>query len=75
MGIPVDVRDLTRLDLYAADELFLCGTGAEVSAVTSLDGYKIGESFPGPITTKIQEYYTDIVTAQIPKRMNWLVPV
>ena len=75
LGIPVDVRDLTRLDLYAADEIFMCGTGGEVQAITSVDDYKIGELFPGPITSRIHEYYTDIVTAQVPKRMNWLVPV
>ena len=43
LGIPVDVRDFTRVELYAADEVFLCGTGAEVTPITSIDDLKIGE--------------------------------
>ncbi len=47
LGIPVEVRDLTRVELYASDEVFLCGTGYEVTPLTSIDDLKIGKSITG----------------------------
>jgi branched-chain amino acid aminotransferase len=44
---------LTRYDLYVADEVFLTGTGAEVIPMVELDGRKIGDGKPGPITQKM----------------------
>jgi branched-chain amino acid aminotransferase len=75
LGIPVEVRDITRVELYASDEAFLCGTGGEVTPITSIDDIKIGTDYPGPITTKIAEYYADILAGNIKKRQNWLTPV
>ena len=49
-GYQVREASLTRHDLYVADEMFLTGTAAEVVAVVSLDGRKIGSGEPGPVT-------------------------
>ena len=49
-GYEVRETSLTRHDLYIADEMFLTGTAAEVVAVVSLDGRKIGTGEPGPVT-------------------------
>jgi branched-chain amino acid aminotransferase len=49
-GYEVRETSLTRHDLYVADEMFLTGTAAEVVAVVSLDGRKIGTGEPGPVT-------------------------
>ena len=49
-GYEVREASLTRHDLYVADEMFLTGTAAEVVAVVSLDGRKIGSGEPGPVT-------------------------
>lgn len=52
-GIPVHEKNLTRHDLYTADECFLTGTGAEVVPVTRIDGRTIGGGTPGPITQRL----------------------
>jgi branched-chain amino acid aminotransferase len=75
LGVPVDVRDFTRVELYAADEVFLCGTGYEVTPITSIDDMKIGEEYPGPITAKIAGHYSEILAGNVEKRRDWLIPV
>jgi len=75
VGIETEIHDLTRLDLYASDEAFLCGTGGEITPITSIDDIKIGEVYPGPLTTRIHDYYSRVVSGQIEKRRNWLTPV
>lgn len=53
LGIPLHERDISRHDIYTADECFLTGTAAEVIAATKLDQRVIGTGKPGPITQKI----------------------
>ena len=74
-GIPTEIRDLTRLDLYASEEAFLCGTGGEVTPITSIDDMKLGDTYPGPITTRVHDYYSRVVSGNVEKRRNWLTPV
>ncbi len=52
-GIPTLTANLTRYDLYTADECFLTGTGAEVVPVTSVDKRMIGDGQVGPITRQL----------------------
>jgi branched-chain amino acid aminotransferase len=75
LGIPVEVRDITRVELYASEEAFLCGTGGECTPVTSVDDIKIGDEYPGPMTTKIAEHYAEILAGNVEKRRSWLTPV
>ncbi len=75
LGIPVEVRDFTRVELYAADEVFLCGTGAEVTPITSIDDLKIGEEYPGPVTAKIAGHYSEVLAGNVGERRDWLTPV
>ena len=56
-GYEVRESSLTRHDLYVADEMFLTGTAAEVVAVVSLDGRKIGSGEPGPVTRDLLERF------------------
>ncbi|MCL2647372.1 MAG: branched-chain-amino-acid transaminase [Phycisphaerales bacterium] len=56
-GIPVDEKNLTRYDLYIADECFLTGTGAEVIPVTKIDTRIIGSGTPGPLTQQLMTSY------------------
>jgi branched-chain amino acid aminotransferase len=74
LGIPVEVRDLTRVELYGSDEAFLCGTGYEITPITSVDDILIGEDYPGPITKRIAEYYAKILAGNVKKRKTWLMP-
>lgn len=54
---------LTRYDLYCADECFLTGSGAEVMPVTAVDGRRVGDGRPGPITARIREAFSREVAA------------
>ncbi len=56
-SIPVSEPDLTRYDLFNADECFLTGTGAELIPVTKIDGRVIGDGKPGPITRSLVKKY------------------
>jgi branched-chain amino acid aminotransferase len=70
MGISTGFGDLTRSDLYVADEMFVVGTAAEVSAVNSVDDRDI--PCPGPITTAVAEQYAKIVRGQVEEYRDWV---
>jgi branched-chain amino acid aminotransferase len=53
LSLPAEEHDLTRYDLWNADECFLTGTGAEVIPVVKLDGREIGDGKPGPVTSRV----------------------
>jgi branched-chain amino acid aminotransferase len=73
LGIPYDVGNILRSDLYTADEAFLSGTAAEVVPVRSVDDREIGD--PGPITRQIQETYFAAVKGQDDRYKDWLTYV
>ena len=75
LGVPVEVRDVTRVELYASDEAFLCGTGGECTPITSIDDIKLGTEYPGPVTKRIAEYYSEILAGNVDKYRHWLTPV
>ena len=56
-NIKVIEKNLTRFDLYVADELFLTGTAAEVIGAVEMDGRKIGTGMPGPITKMLRKKF------------------
>jgi branched-chain amino acid aminotransferase len=56
-GYQVSEPNLTRYDLFNADECFLTGTGAEIVPVTKIDGRTIGRGRPGPVTRELEEKY------------------
>ncbi len=74
LGIPVEVRDITRVELYSADEAFLCGTGAEITPITSVDDVQIGPECPVPIIKQIAQYYDDVLAGCIKKHRGLLTP-
>jgi branched-chain amino acid aminotransferase len=57
LGIPIVEKTLQRHDLYIADEMFLSGTGAEVIAVTKIDGRTIGAGEAGSVTRRVMEAF------------------
>jgi len=69
-GFEVVVGELARSDLYIAEEMFVCGTAAEVSAVNSVDDRPI--DCPGPMTAVIAEEYSKLVRGEIPKYKEWV---
>jgi branched-chain amino acid aminotransferase len=64
LGLTVEEKNLTRYDVWIAEECFLTGTGAEVIAVVEVDGRTIGTGKPGPVTGKILEGFTKMVTVE-----------
>ena len=63
LGIPCVEDVVQRHDVYVADELFATGTGAEVMAITKVDGRAIGTGKPGPITKRLLEAFHKFVRA------------
>jgi branched-chain amino acid aminotransferase len=59
-GLTVSEPDLTRYDLFNADECFLTGTGAEIIAVVKIDGRVIGKGRPGPTTARLIKRYQEL---------------
>jgi branched-chain amino acid aminotransferase len=63
MGMKVGEPNLTRYDLFNADECFLTGTGAEIMPVVKIDGRVIGNGKPGALTRKLVENYHALTKA------------
>lgn len=70
LDIEVEVANIARSDCYIADEMFLCGTAAEVSAVNSVDDREI--ACPGPMTTAIGETYHRAVRGELDQYRHWV---
>ncbi len=75
LGLECDVREIDRSELYVADEVFLCGTGAQVSPVSSIDHRVVGDGDIGPITAKIMATYFDAVRGKNEAFRHWVEPV
>jgi branched-chain amino acid aminotransferase len=75
LEIPVEVRDISRAELYASDEVFLCGTGGEVTPIMSVDDIGIGEQYPGRITKKLADYYSNVLAGKIEGFEDMLTPI
>ncbi len=71
MGYNVEERRLSRDQLYTADEVFVCGTAAEVIGIREIDFRKIGDGGVGPVTRRLQEAYNEVVHARLPGYEAW----
>lgn len=72
LGYEVREQALPRESLYLADEVFMCGTAAEVVPVRSVDQITVGNGSRGPITEKIQKAYFDLVKGVSEDKHGWL---
>jgi len=75
LGMPVIQRDIDRTELYVAEELFLCGSGYEVTPITNVDGLTVGDGKVGPVAKKMWETYEAVVRGQLIVDPAWLTPV
>jgi branched-chain amino acid aminotransferase len=75
LGLATGVRSIDRSELYIADEVFLCGTGAQISPVTSIDHRPIGSGEIGPITQRLTDLYFDAVRGRLPAYKSWVTPI
>ncbi|MBI3637347.1 MAG: branched-chain amino acid transaminase [Candidatus Rokubacteria bacterium] len=74
-GIPLAVRSIDRTELYICEELFLCGTGAQISPVTSVDHRAVGNGAIGPLTKRISAIYFAAVRGNGDRYRSWLTPI
>ncbi len=74
-GIEVNERSIDRTELYTADELFFCGTGAQISPIGSVDKRKISNGKMGEITRKLQSHYFRIVKNQVNQYKRWCTKI
>ena len=74
-GLEVEERETHKEELYTADEVFFCGTAAEVTPITNIDGMKIGSGKVGPITKLLAGKYSDVVQGKDAVFSHWLTYV
>lgn len=73
LGLKLIERTITRDELYTADEIFMCGTAAEVTPVREIDDRRIGAGTRGPITERVQQRYFEAVRGK--GHPEWLAMV
>lgn len=75
LGYEVEERHIARTELYVADEVFFCGTGAQISPVIQIDHVKVGNGKAGVITKEIQKVYFDAVRGKIDRYKSWITEI
>lgn len=75
LGIEVIERPVDRTELYLADEVFTCGTAAEITPVIEVDRYQVGDGGIGPVTTALEQKFSAILRGADPRSDSWCTPV
>ena len=75
LGYEIKEQALSRDQLYKADEVFVCGTAAEVIGLCEIDFRTIGSGKSGPITSKIQKVFHEAIRGNDPRYASWCTPV
>jgi branched-chain amino acid aminotransferase len=75
MGMTVEERPIERAELFVADEVFLTGTAAQVTAVTRIDHRPVGSGKLGPVTDRLRKLFFDVARGRVEKYRAWCTPV
>ncbi|MEO6349817.1 MAG: branched-chain amino acid transaminase [Candidatus Limnocylindrales bacterium] len=75
MGLETIQRSIDRSELYICDEVFLCGTGAQISPVVEIDHRQVGNGEVGTITKQLASLYFDVVRGRMAAYSDWVTPV
>jgi branched-chain amino acid aminotransferase len=75
LGLKLVERQITRDELYIADEIFMCGTAAEITPVREVDDRQIGAGSRGPITERVQKRFFEVVRGEGKPHPEWLATV
>lgn len=75
LGLEVVERPIDRTEVFLADEFFMTGTAAQVTAITMVDHRQIGDGVMGPITSKLKKMYDDVVRGKVAEYKHWCQPV
>jgi len=75
LSMTIVERPIARTELYVSDEVFFCGTGAQVAPVRSIDRRLVGTGNPGVITRQLQDIYFNVVQGKVDAYRHWCTPV
>jgi len=75
LGLRAQERDIDRSELYLAEEIFLCGTSAEIRPVLSVDRRTVGNGQVGAVTRRLWDAYETVLRGRNPARTGWLTPM
>jgi branched-chain amino acid aminotransferase len=75
LGLATEERDIGRTELYAADEVFLTGTGFQIAPVVEIDDRKVGAGSVGPVAERLQELYFKAARGEWEKYDSWTRPI
>jgi len=75
LGVEVQERAVDRTELYLADEVFTCGTAAEITPLVSVDRYKVGAGKPGPLTKQLETLFVNVLRGNEDRWAKWRTPV
>jgi branched-chain amino acid aminotransferase len=75
LGVDVVERPVDRTELYLADEIFTCGTAAEITPVVSIDRYQIGDGKIGPVTQRLESLFHSVLRGEEGRWAQWRTPV
>lgn len=75
LHVPVVERTIDRTELYVADEMFQCGTAAEVQGIVEVDRYPVGNGQVGPVTRELEALYHNIVRGRDDRYEQWRTTV
>ena len=75
LGMTVEERPIERGELFVADEVFLTGTAAQVTAVSRIDHRPVGTGELGPVTDRLRKLFFDVVRGKVGKYRGWCTPV
>jgi branched-chain amino acid aminotransferase len=71
LRMEVQEREIDRTELYLADEMFFCGTGAQISAITQIDHRDVGTGRIGEVTERLRNLYFDVVRGRVSRYRDW----
>jgi len=75
MGLAVVERSIDRTEVSLAEEFFMTGTAAQVTAITKVDHRPIGKGVMGPVVTKLRDLFEDVVRGRNQKYTDWILAV
>ncbi len=75
LGATIEERAIDRTEVYLADEVFLTGTAAEVTAVTRVDHRPVGSGRMGPLTERLRALFRDVVHGRVARYREWCQPI
>lgn len=74
LGLEVIEREVDRTELYLADEVFMCGTAAEITPIVSIDKYQIGSGAIGEVTRALESVFDDVLRGRDARYAHWREP-